>query len=58
MGLMTAGAPITACDEITIGPDEVVVDPGEVIIGADLVIIDPADCVRVVVEESVINPNC
>jgi len=55
---MTAGAPITACDEITIGPDEVVVDPGEVIIGADLVIIDPADCVRVVVEESVINPNC
>ena len=57
MGLMTA-APLKGSDEITIGPDEVVVDPGEVIIGADLVIIDPADCVRVVVEESVINPNC
>jgi hypothetical protein len=57
MGLMTA-APLTGSEEVTVGPDEVVVDPGAVIVGADLVIIDPAECVRVIVEEVVINPNC
>lgn len=57
MGLMTA-APHTESDEITVGPDEVIVDPGAVIVADDLVMIDPAESVRVVVEESVINPNC
>ncbi len=56
MGFMTT-APLTGSDEITVGPDEVVVDPGAVIVGADLVVIDPAESVRVVVEESVIDPN-
>ena len=54
---MTA-APLRGCDEITVRPAEVVVNPDAVIVELDLVIIDPADCVRVVVEESVINPNC
>ncbi len=53
---MTA-ASLPGSDEITLGPDEVVVHPEEVLVTPDLVVIDPDESVRVVVEESVIDPN-
>jgi hypothetical protein len=44
-------------DDITVGPDEVIVTHSEVFVGADFVTVNPAETVTVVVEEVVIDGN-